>query len=401
MKKITLMLLAMFAAVTVSAQTGPMKASKLGESTSIDDLVGWTYWYHRTTSHEPVSDNNARNEIAKDVYNAETNPTGTTRTGGRYVVFTKVDESNIKIYGMFECPLDARVTFNKETGKIYNIIIPCDQVVSQDSEYGDIYLTQTTWVQSLNDNAGGWHTYEDVRLYFGFNSNNNEYYWYVSNNWIQLYYMNGDEKVQYGGNYIPSATYCYAYLAKNLSVVQYADWNALMYVTFDKSVQDYTNTTYCVNVTQEGDVVKVENFNGGGTTVNIDLKSGNKLGIEHQTGMFGTTEYTYYPAIGGGLVGPDMENIIEGTGTEDELTWGDYCRHSDFATYQYSSGKIIFLNKDVNKFVFPENDPTAIQDVETATDENAAALEYNLAGQRVGKDYKGIVVKNGKKMIKF
>lgn len=45
--------------------------------------------------------------------------------------------------------------------------------------------------------------------------------------------------------------------------------------------------------------------------------------------------------------------------------------------------------------------PTAIQDVETATNENAAALEYNLAGQRVGKDYKGIVVKNGKKMIKF
>lgn len=43
--------------------------------------------------------------------------------------------------------------------------------------------------------------------------------------------------------------------------------------------------------------------------------------------------------------------------------------------------------------------PTAIQDVETATDENAAALEYNLAGQRVGKDYKGIVVKNGKKMV--
>lgn len=398
MKKITLILLAMFAAVTVSAQTGPMKASKLGESTSIDDLVGWTYWYYRTTTKDPVSDNDAKNEIAKDVYNADTNPTGATRTYGRYVAFTKVDDSNIKIYGLFECPLDARVTFNKETGKIFNIIIPCDQVVSQDSEYGDIYLTQTTWVQSLNDGAGGWHTYEDVRMYFGYNSNNQNYYWYVSNNWIQLYYKSGEEKVPYGGNYIPGSAWCYGYLAKNTTTTQYADWNAVMYVSFDKLIQNYANTSYAVNVTQEGDVVKVQNFNGGQTTVNIDLKSGNQLSIEPQTGTFGTTEYTYYPAVGGGLVGPDLEGKIEGTGTEDRLSWGDYCRVSEAYTYQYATGEIIFLNKDENKFTFPGDDPTAIKDIETENEVSGAT--YNLSGQQVGGNYRGIVIKNGKKVVR-
>ncbi len=40
---------------------------------------------------------------------------------------------------------------------------------------------------------------------------------------------------------------------------------------------------------------------------------------------------------------------------------------------------------------------TGINEVKTAQAENAAA--YNLAGQKVGKDYKGVVVKNGKKII--
>ncbi|MBR7086268.1 MAG: BACON domain-containing protein, partial [Prevotella sp.] len=43
--------------------------------------------------------------------------------------------------------------------------------------------------------------------------------------------------------------------------------------------------------------------------------------------------------------------------------------------------------------------PSGINDIETVTEETGAV--YNVAGQRVGKDYKGIVVKNGKKMIKF
>lgn len=42
---------------------------------------------------------------------------------------------------------------------------------------------------------------------------------------------------------------------------------------------------------------------------------------------------------------------------------------------------------------------TGIKNVQTI-EVNEKALIYNLAGQRVGKDYKGVVIQNGKKFIK-
>lgn len=46
-----------------------------------------------------------------------------------------------------------------------------------------------------------------------------------------------------------------------------------------------------------------------------------------------------------------------------------------------------------------KNDPTGINEVSNGTVNENAPI-YNLAGQRVGKDYKGVVVQNGKKFIK-
>ena len=43
-------------------------------------------------------------------------------------------------------------------------------------------------------------------------------------------------------------------------------------------------------------------------------------------------------------------------------------------------------------------DPSAIETVKTTVKANKEAI-YNLAGQKVGKDYKGLVIKNGKKQI--
>ena len=46
-----------------------------------------------------------------------------------------------------------------------------------------------------------------------------------------------------------------------------------------------------------------------------------------------------------------------------------------------------------------KNDPTSINEVSNGTVNENAPI-YNLAGQRVDKDYKGVVVQNGKKFIK-
>ena len=46
-----------------------------------------------------------------------------------------------------------------------------------------------------------------------------------------------------------------------------------------------------------------------------------------------------------------------------------------------------------------KNDPTSINEVSNGTVNENAPI-YNLAGQRLGKDYKGVVIQNGKKFIK-
>ena len=46
-----------------------------------------------------------------------------------------------------------------------------------------------------------------------------------------------------------------------------------------------------------------------------------------------------------------------------------------------------------------KNDPTSINEVSNGTVNENAPI-YNLAGQRVGKDYNGVVIQNGKKFIK-
>ena len=41
--------------------------------------------------------------------------------------------------------------------------------------------------------------------------------------------------------------------------------------------------------------------------------------------------------------------------------------------------------------------PTGIEAVETANTENC--VRYNLAGQKVGNDFKGVIIENGKKFV--
>lgn len=67
-----------------------------------------------------------------------------------------------------------------------------------------------------------------------------------------------------------------------------------------------------------------------------------------------------------------------------------------------------YINKTTNDnskgfvFAFADDDPTGI--INNATEKNADSFDtdaprYDLKGVRVGKDYKGIVIINGKKYL--
>jgi hypothetical protein len=67
--------------------------------------------------------------------------------------------------------------------------------------------------------------------------------------------------------------------------------------------------------------------------------------------------------------------------------------------------KVLLVAKDESKmntvdeatFAITVGDATGIDSLNAADDDAPA---YNLAGQKVGKNYKGIIVKNGKKVLK-
>ena len=255
---------------------------------------------------------------------------------------------------MFEMPVEASVTFN--SGKVSTIIIPCDQVIAYDKDKGEIKLSQKTWVSTLNDGAGGWYNYSDVRIYFGYNSNNSQYYWYVSNNWIQPYYMDGEEKVILK-SYVPSGNYCYAYKAANVSGgAQYADWNALMFVEFDKNLSSTSKSrAYAVNVVQSGNAVSITNFYGAGKNVSVNLHADATLDIPQQVGAtYNSVDYNTMAADYSGGTNQNAGETIYGSGDENELNWGNWKLVAGNSwTGALKSGKIIFLNKDIDKFHFP------------------------------------------------
>ena len=72
--------------------------------------------------------------------------------------------------------------------------------------------------------------------------------------------------------------------------------------------------------------------------------------------------------------GKTPENLINATGTDN-----------------------FFVKIGAGNSVVPYGEESAIQSVSKAV--NASAAAYNLAGQRVGADYKGMVIKNGKKFM--
>ena len=102
-----------------------------------------------------------------------------------------------------------------------------------------------------------------------------------------------------------------------------------------------------------------------------------------------------YKANGKSFLGDGFDSSMAGlTISADKInvTWTGDKNSVEFKTpgHQVRVKKITVTLK---------NEPAGIKEVNNGTVNENAPI-YNLAGQRVGKDYKGVVIQNGKKFIK-
>lgn len=96
----------------------------------------------------------------------------------------------------------------------------------------------------------------------------------------------------------------------------------------------------------------------------------------------------------------DKGNSVD-VGTLTESTEGSGKNTYHFQNWSGSSKKVVLNVKKayLRKVIVTTTTSAGIETVR-AIELNANAPIYNLAGQRVGKDYKGVVILNGKKFIK-
>ena len=174
----------------------------------------------------------------------------------------------------------------------------------------------------------------------------------------------------------------------------------------------YTNSSYVI---PEGVEAKaVENISGNILTL-IPLEgiipAGYAVILEGEPG-----EYTFEPTSEEGIAG---ENMLRGT---EETTWitpeDQTCKYymlsvknGEVGFYYGANDGAIFENKAHRAYLpvpvsqtngakaFFFNETTGIDNM-LATDENAGHAVYNLSGQLVNDSYKGVVIINGKKVLR-
>ena len=174
----------------------------------------------------------------------------------------------------------------------------------------------------------------------------------------------------------------------------------------------YTNSSYVI---PEGVEAKaVENISGNILTL-IPLEgiipAGYAVILEGEPG-----EYTFEPTSEEGIAG---ENMLRGT---EETTWitpeDQTCKYymlsvknGEVGFYYGANDGAIFENQAHRAYLpvpvsqtngakgFFFNEATGIDNM-LATDENAGHAVYNLSGQLVNDSYKGVVIINGKKVLR-
>ena len=124
-----------------------------------------------------------------------------------------------------------------------------------------------------------------------------------------------------------------------------------------------------------------------GATTTIGSSSTNIINVDFICDKFKYGKKTY--------LGDGFDSSMTGLTISDDkinVTWSGDNKSVAFETpnHQVRVKKITVTLK---------SDPAGIKEVNNDTVNENAPI-YNLAGQRVGKDYKGVVIQNGKKFIK-
>ncbi len=131
-----------------------------------------------------------------------------------------------------------------------------------------------------------------------------------------------------------------------------------------------------------------------------DLKAGSTVTISTKSSGSGTN-YAY-------LTCADTENVGR-SGSTEALEVDNVFTIGAFGTYEFEPNRALFITKitvaypgaAAREFIgFGDDETTGINTIANSKQPIANSQVYNLAGQRVGKDYKGIVIVNGKKYIR-
>ena len=146
-------------------------------------------------------------------------------------------------------------------------------------------------------------------------------------------------------------------------------------------------------------------------TIDIPSRTAGKLSEKHSYRLYKDAKTTIASAAGNitnvafvcdtykekgkSFLGDGFDTSMEGlTVSADKInvTWTGDKNSVEFKTpgHQVRVKKITVTLK---------NEPAGIKEINNGTVNENAPI-YNLAGQRVGKDYKGVVIQNGKKFIK-
>lgn len=166
------------------------------------------------------------------------------------------------------------------------------------------------------------------------------------------------------------------------------------YIITEKANGDYISLEECSQVVaaKTGLIVTVDGDNAGTVTIPVATTEGDDL-----------TETNFLVATGGEGETVPEGNYVFAWKNKEKSTVGMYILNKPTLVEggkAYLNGEAVAANNvKVLRFVFDDNTPTAI--VSTREESETEGILYNVAGQQVDKDYKGIVIdKNGNKYFR-